>query len=234
VPERRRALESYRRVEARVVTSGWLEGLLRDLGCDAVKIPVGVNLDIFYPRAPRPPGGLFSVTAITRPDPAEPRRGFAELVQACGIVHREDPSIRFEFFGCEAPAMPRRLRFPYRHRGVITDPEAVARHVTRCDLLVDPSQYQAFGRPGLEAMACGIPTVLPGAGGITEYARDGENTLTFRAGDAASMARAILTIRRDGALRERLSREGLKTAQGFDHREEARRHLAVYRELLAR
>jgi GT2 family glycosyltransferase/glycosyltransferase involved in cell wall biosynthesis len=234
LPERRRALESYRRVDARVVTSGWLQGLLRGLGCDAVRIPVGVNLDVFYPRPARPRDDQFAVAAITRPDPAEARRGFAELVEACRLVHREDSSIRFEFFGCEPAAMPRRLGFPYRHHGVITDPERVARLLASCDLLVDPSRYQAFGRPGLEAMACGIPTVLPDQGGVVEYARDGDNTLTFRGGDAASMARAILTMRRDDALRQRVSREGLKTAQGFDHRVEARRHLALYQELVER
>lgn len=31
--------------------------------------------------------------------------------------------------------------------------------------------------PGLEAMACGIPTVLPAEGGLTEYAAHEHNTL---------------------------------------------------------
>ena len=65
---------------------------------------------------------------------------FAELIAACAAVHREDPSIRFEFFGCAESEMPRRPSFPYVHHGRLGTPEAVARHLSRCDLLVDPSR----------------------------------------------------------------------------------------------
>jgi glycosyltransferase involved in cell wall biosynthesis len=106
-------------------------------------------------------------------------------------------------------------------------------HLSRCDLLVDPSRFQAFGRPGLEAMACGTATVLPREGGIAEYAQDGVNTISFAGGDASSLARAILRARRDPALRAELAREGLVTASRFDHRAEGRRHLELYRAALA-
>ncbi len=232
VPERKLALESYAKVSNRIVTSTWLQETLRTAGYEAIKIPVGINLGIYYPRPKPQQDGQFTVTAITRPDPGESRRGFQELVEACAIVHGKDPSIRFEFFGCDPRAMPEGLPFPYAHKGVVTSPEHVAQHLARCDLLVDPSHYQAFGRPGLEAMACRTATVLPDAGGIWEYARDGENTLMFQPQDPESMANAVLRIRGDREMRERLVENGVRTVQAFDHKEEGRRHLAFYRELL--
>jgi glycosyltransferase involved in cell wall biosynthesis len=248
LPERRRALESYALVPNRIATSRWLQGRLADAGFESVRVPLGVNLGIFHPRAlggdgslpfgvahPAPGGAArpFTVTAIARPDPEEARRGFAELVRACEIVHGADPSIRIALFGCPPEALPRRLPFAAEVLGPLRDPERVARHLASCDVVVDPSRQQAFGRPGLEAMACGVATVLPRDGGIDEYARDGENTLSFRGGDARSMADAILALRRDQALRTRLARAGLETARRFDHREEGRRHLALYRAWIA-
>src|SRR6185436_10803566 len=41
----------------------------------------------------------------------------------------------------------------------------------------DGSDFQAFGLPALEAMACGAVSVLTDAGGIREYARHEENCL---------------------------------------------------------
>jgi GT2 family glycosyltransferase len=235
LPERRHAIESYSRAAHRVVTSSWLAGRLAEHGLASETIPVGVNLGVFHPRE-RPAGEdhrPLTVTAITRPDPEESRRGFTDLLAACASIHRADPRVSFSFFGCEPRAMPRSLAFPYEHRGVLVEPAQVARHIAACDVLVDPSRYQAFGRPGLEAMACGVATVLPREGGIAEYARDGENTLSFPGGDAGAMASAVLALR-DPALRARLAHAGLATARGFDHRTEGRRHLELYHRLLAR
>jgi len=44
------------------------------------------------------------------------------------------------------------------------------------DLFMDLSDYQAFGRTGLEAMACGCLTILPIFGGSHEYAIHGKNS----------------------------------------------------------
>jgi glycosyltransferase involved in cell wall biosynthesis len=233
LPEHARALESYSRAPHLVTTSGWLVQRLAEHGFAAAKIPCGIDLGVFYPHGGRSPDAPFTLTAVARPDPDEARRGFAELLAACEQVYREDPSIRFEFFGCAPEAMPHRVRFPYVHRGVLSTPESVALHLSRCDLLVDPSRFQAFGRPGLEAMACGTATVLPREGGIAEYAQDGVNTISFAGGDSSSLARAILRARRDPALRADLVRQGLATASRFDHRAEGRRHLELYRAALA-
>jgi hypothetical protein len=105
--------------------------------------------------------------------------------------------------------------------------------LSSCDVLVDPSLYQAFGRPGLEAMACGTSCVLTPEGGVASYARHDENCLLVAPGDPGAMAKAILRLLDDPALRRRLRDGGRRTAKRFCHTEEARRHLTLYRQWLA-
>ena len=65
-------------------------------------------------------------------------------------------------------------------------------------------------------MACGCATVLGRDGGVTEYARDGENTLLVDPADRDATVAAVVRLLDDRALRSRFVAAGLETAARFD------------------
>jgi 2-deoxystreptamine N-acetyl-D-glucosaminyltransferase/2-deoxystreptamine glucosyltransferase len=89
-------------------------------------------------------------------------------------------------------------------------PAALAREA----VLVLPSIVaEALPRVMLEAMAAGLVVVGTTTGGTGEVLRDGETGLTFRAGDAADLARQIERLAGDPELRARLAAAGRKAVR---------------------
>lgn len=80
------------------------------------------------------------------------------------------------------------------------------------DIFAFPSITETFGNVVLEAMASGMAVIAPDVGATTEYATP-ETARQFRAGNAQSLADAILSLVDDGAARAGLQRAGLATAQ---------------------
>ena len=52
------------------------------------------------------------------------------------------------------------------------DKETLANYYANCDVFVHPNPKEPFGIAPLEAMASGVPTVAPNAGGLLSYATD--------------------------------------------------------------
>ena len=84
----------------------------------------------------------------------------------------------------------------------------------------------------IEAICCGVPSIVADIRGITELVE--HNGITFRAGDVADLADAMIRMITDDALHAAcsLACEGMR--RRYDGREVAQRFIRIYHDALAR
>jgi glycosyltransferase involved in cell wall biosynthesis len=98
--------------------------------------------------------------------------------------------------------------------------------------LIQPSVYEGFGLPVLEAMACGCPVVASDIPPLREVTAG--TALLFPAGEVAALASALGDFVRSPRVRQSLSEQGLSRAREFSWDDCARATLNVYRDAAAR
>lgn len=96
-----------------------------------------------------------------------------------------------------------------------------------CVFYANPSLYEGFGLPVLEALACGAPALVSSVSSLPEIAGDAALLLPPTAVDA--WADAIEQIWHHEALQARLAQRGPPQASRFSWEQAARETLAVYR-----
>ena len=217
--EKRKVYDTYPMIEHHVVTSKWLRGLIAEHGFDAKVIPLGVDPFRLYPQ-PRQERPGIRIIAMARPE--TPRRGFENMVAAFRMVHRQRPDTEFLIYGTDALSKYGDLGFPYTDLGVIKDRAELCKRYNDSDIFVDPSHFQGFGLPALEAMACQVACVLTNVGGVHEYAKDGYNALMIPPRNPEACCDAVLRLLDNRELRNRLAANGRNTVEHMPLREEGK------------
>src|SRR5439155_22801418 len=111
-------------------------------------------------------------------------------------------------------------------RGFVPLPAKV-RAMQEAWALVQPSPKEGWGLTVVEAGACGTAVVATDAPGLRDSVRRDETGLLVPFGDDGALARALLAVIEDRALRERLAGAGLAWAARFTWPDCAARSLDV-------
>jgi glycosyltransferase involved in cell wall biosynthesis len=99
------------------------------------------------------------------------------------------------------------------------------------ELFVFPSEYEGFGLPVLEAMACGAPVVCSNRSSLPEVA--GDAALLCDPRDVEALAHTIEQALTDRDLRATLQQRGLARAAQFSWEQTAQQTRQIYQAILA-
>jgi len=188
----------------------------REHGVSVHKVQPSIDHEVYRP-VQRGDTSRLDVTAMIRPQ--TPRRGAERTMRHLAGLHKTlGDRLAINIFGCESehPEFQDLERgFPFVNHGSLLRPQ-VAALLAASDLFIDLSDYQAFGRTALEAMACGCAVGVPAAGGAHEYAVHNENALVLDTQNESACFTAVSALL--GAPREALQqmrRKGLLTAARY-------------------
>jgi L-malate glycosyltransferase len=141
-----------------------------------------------------------------------PHKGQRHLVEAARLVVREIPDARFIILGEGELREPleRLVRDHHLEKHVLlpgfrTD---VLGCIKAFDLFAMSSVTEGLGTSLLDAMACSRAIVATSAGGIPEIVEDGVTGSLVPPRDHAAMARQIVRLLKDEALRQRMGEAG--------------------------
>ena len=95
------------------------------------------------------------------------------------------------------------------------------------EVFVFPSQYEGFGLPVLEAMACGAPVICSNRSSLPEVA--GNAAVLIDPHDVSALAAALDEVGHDANLRVNLAQRSLEQAAQFTWEKAAQQTLDVYR-----
>lgn len=163
-----------------LVPSKWNQKVFKDCGFDTEVVPLGYDSDkLHFVERPKF-DGLDKTFTFLHYDAFNLRKGFNEVFKAFVNEFCHWNGERYESLGnvkmiFKTTRQPAPLPIPpsiYPNIEVITGPMTdteLYEIIERSDCFVFPSHGEGFGLTPVEAMATGIPAIVPNAHGISEY-----------------------------------------------------------------
>ncbi len=210
-------------------------------------VPHGLDLEGYdAAAAPRDPTAPLRIGYLARVCHA---KGLHQLVEACELIAAEPQAPDFELVAAgylgksdrnylrdlQHAAERGRLAGRFRYMGTLDRIEKIA-FLKSLDLFSTPTVYrEAKGLPALEALACGVPVVLPDHGSFPEIVNATGGGALFRAGDTRHLAETLSRLCRQIGDAQRLGELGRRAVHKRFHADAmAADTLEVYRQVLQR
>lgn len=165
------------------------------------------------------------------------RKGFHHMIEAVRILAERGWSDHAELvvFGGEAPSDLFDLGLPIRSVGRVDDDDALAHLYSACDVMVVPSEQEAFGKTLVEAMACGTPVVAFARGGPTDIVEHRRTGFLAEPSNVEDLANGIAWCLEDRARNAELGRQARHRAKcDFEIDIVAGRYESLYQQILSR
>lgn len=204
---RERMAAAFACPDAIVGTSSAVASMVREAGRDVVAvIPCGLDVDTF--RIVKSPASRpAAVGFIGRADPAKRAQ---DAIDALAEVRRDRP-VRIVAVKPGSIELP-----PWVEIVDAPDDDAMRGFYNSVAVFVVASEYEGWGLPVAEAMACGAAVVTTRSGGVEDFAADGVNALLVPPRSPGLLAEACERVLEDDSMRLRLVEAGVRTAQGMD------------------
>jgi alpha-1,6-mannosyltransferase len=226
-------------------TAGELRGAMPDRPPGFIRVcPMGVGVDGFGPERRdaqvrdtilRRCGGTDDSVLLLYAGRLSPEKKVGLLVQMLQtLTRRGDRDFRMAVVGDGplAPWLRAQAQEPLGGRMWVcgsVERSALASYCASADVFVHPNPREPFGIGPLEAMASGVPVVVPDAGGVLEYATAANAWLAPPTGDA--FADAVQSAANGDPQRVATARA---TAMAFNWTRAIRRYFTAYDDIRRR
>jgi len=208
------------------------EHLLGSWSAPTLVAPTGVDLGIFSPEGLKHSARQGRQRILMVGQTVE-HKGWQEGIQALALLRQSGVDVEMVALGgprtdwLKSMAERAGVREALVCEGQVLLADLPA-YYRGADAVVVASHREGFGLVGLEAMACGVPVVSTGVGGMKSYTTDGVNALVAKVKNPASLTEKLTWALDDKTLRETLVAGGLETAQRFSVESSARKVAEFY------
>lgn len=214
--------------------TNWLQNIVKcNHNLDVKKVSPSIDHEVYYPNLSKNSSQIW-ISAMVRP--GTPRRAPYRTMHILKNLHELYGSkVNLNIFGCsplDLLAANLSTDFAFHNHGVLSRRE-VASLLRQSHMFLDLSDYQAFGRTGLESMACGCVPLLPSIGGTDEYAINGINACVVDTRNEDAILQSISHyIEADNKIREQMMFDAIKTSQNFSIRKSAISEYLLFKSLI--
>jgi glycosyltransferase involved in cell wall biosynthesis len=198
-------------------------------------VPNAVDSSFFaLPRHPVEPRQILCVANIA------PLKNQNQLIEALDPLAQTD-QLKLVFFGAVADQDPYGALFlrnvksrPWCEYGGFANQRTLQSALVSASMLVLPSLEENCPMAVLEAMAAGVPVAATNAGGAPDLLTDGSEGFLFNPKDPGSIRSTVQALLRDEGQRARFAACAKERASQRHHpKNVARRHVEIYREIVA-
>lgn len=192
---------SYKFPFHKIVIANWLEKQVNKVGENATLIQNGLDFSYFHLTTPIEKRSAYEISMLYHTSDV---KRCVDAFAALDIVKKQIPELHVNIFGSfDKPSLPDWYTY-YK----TPSKEVHNKIYNTAAIFVASSSTEGWGLTPCEAMQCGAAVVCTDAGGYLEFAKHEKTALVSEVYDVPALARNILILITDNALRMKLAYAG--------------------------